>query len=140
MLAANCASFECTVSAALCADAAATKGSLTIWEKQQASRPCEQLLAQVCSFALSPDASVLLKNEANMILPISSCQLFRNGILDLNQIKSPRAQTIVQIVQALLRSSRSGGWRLSNKELGASLRKRGSSWGRWWGWGLSVFK
>jgi hypothetical protein len=44
--------------------------------------------------ALIP-APVLLKNEANVILPISSCQLFRNGILDLNQIKSPRAETIV---------------------------------------------
>jgi hypothetical protein len=28
---------------------------------------------------------------------------FRNGFLDLNQIKSPRGQTIVQIVQVLRR-------------------------------------
>jgi hypothetical protein len=33
---------------------------------------------------------------------------FRVPILDLNQIKSPRAQPIVQFGQALLRDSRSG--------------------------------
>jgi hypothetical protein len=41
---------------------------------------------------------------------------FRNRILDLNQIQNPRAQTIVQVVQVVLRGSRSGGWRLSDKE------------------------
>jgi hypothetical protein len=49
-------------------------------------------------------------------LPISPRSRFRNRILDLNQIKSPRAQIILQVVQALLRR-RSGGWPLSNKEL-----------------------
>ena len=39
---------------------------------------------------------------------------FRVLILDLNQIKGPRAQTMV--VQALLRRSRSGDWYLWNKE------------------------
>ena len=48
-------------------------------------------------------------------LPISLRSRFRNRILDLNQIKSPPAQTIVQVGQALLRSSRGGAGQLSKQ-------------------------
>ena len=80
-------------------------------------------------------STFLLKNQASITSPgLVSGLRFRVPILDLNQIKSPRAQPIVQVGQSLLRSSRSGGWQLSNKELSASLRKWGSSRRRWWVW------
>jgi hypothetical protein len=73
-------------------------------EDIQLVRPLQQL-------AIGSKLIGCLKN-----LPISPRSRFRNRILDLNQIKSPRAQIILQVVQALLRR-RSGGWPLSNKEL-----------------------
>jgi hypothetical protein len=57
-------------------------------------------------------------------LPTSSGSRFRNRILDLNQIKGPRAQTIVQAAQTFLRISRGGDRQLSNR--GA---KRGTKMG-----------
>ena len=64
---------------------------------------------------------------------------FRVPILDLNQIKSPGAQPIVQVGQALLQSSRSGAGQLSKQgvvcryESGNRLAGEG-------GVDLSVFK
>jgi len=68
-----------------------------------------------------------------------SSSRFRNRILDLNQIKSPRAQTIVQVIQTLLRSSRSGGW--GCVEQGVKRRcESGVIVQAMVGGGLSVFK
>jgi hypothetical protein len=58
-------------------------------------------------------------------LPISSGSRFWNRILDLNQIKSPRAQTIVRVVQTLLRISRSGGGQLPNRGAKRVATKKG---------------
>ena len=52
---------------------------------------------------------------AGDIAGLESRLRFRVPILDLNQIKCPRAQPIVQVGQALLQSSRSGAGQLSKQ-------------------------